>query len=155
MSVGQNCALDILPIGIHLFYGQLPTEYPPTHELGCLRKLSFPKSVRGKADATCLTDIEQIKRHCPGFADWQPIAVTCRMRKADYSALNSIYIAVLDVNWRIQFPLIGAEINPSRFDFGGWIEELGPPTEVTAGQDDRIDLNFAIYPHDVTFSSGS
>lgn len=148
------CA-DFTPMaGIIVKVGATLLESPPTRTFGCLRKIAFPKYKREKTEITCLDDTTLIKTFCQGYGEPEPLQVTVRFNASDYAFIFSMFANAESRNWLIQFPLVGAQVSPSKWAFASWIEDFGGSEQV-AGSSEKVDVTFSVFPQGTTFTAGS
>lgn len=90
-------------------------------------------------DRTNLNSPSRAREFVSGFIDAGQATFTCRWTKAEYAILLS-HLGTNLMNWKLTFPLVGAEVTASNIAWFGHIEELG--TEVP--EDDVINNDVTV-----------
>ncbi len=140
--------------GVVFKVGEDADESVPSHTLGCVRKMSFPKLKRDQTDDTCLDDTTLIKTFCYGYGEPEDLDVTIRMDADQYDFLFQ-WFGTPDVrNCSLEFPLVGEQVTKSTWEFDTWLKELGG-SELVAGSSDKVDVMIKLFPQNMAFTPGA
>lgn len=126
-------------------------ESSPSHTLGCLRKIGFPKLKRDQTEDTCLDDTTFIKSFCSGYAEPEDLDLTIRFDSDQYDFLLEFFQSNLSRTWTIEFPLVSEQVTRSKWTFDSWLKELGGSEQV-AGNSEKVDVMLKVFPQNMEFT---